>query len=782
MAEFRDSVEAYRLNADRRRVMANLTPLFRDEKEKIRFADFIDKMPWNYSREVPHEVIASHWKVLRNIETSSLEPDETYSFHHTELDSWIGQPDLLKLPTELRKLAGLEFSPLLRSFNHADGKLSIAVAYHKNETGVRGYPLEPPTWIGQFKRTQLNSRKQSSSIAFDTVVLENSTVFRIEVNNSPQTIVVRKMCEIMQRHQIMPSSVDCWSAKGSFTGSRKIKERHSLEIEVRDSIEDDMLASIKSDVQRYLVAQLKVHSLFDIIGPAMIGPSSSHTAGACRIGCLSRNIFIALQEAGHFNKIENFEIRLFGSFRDTGPGHGTHIALGAGLKGLPPDSPMLKKEGDLACLVQGGIPWPNQPNIAFRGFSASTVEEDRKYIRQLGDCINIAEIIAQTDKGSFTVAGFSTGGGIIEIRYINTTRINPTITGKRDLWISDAPLGNTLVISRTPLKGRCGKIGKIYTQHAPLDDVSPMFNTFDEALDIAAETHKSLLTLALETEMRLQGTDEDTIFSTMESLWEIMKESVYEGLRYSARSAMGLSGGDSQKLMDYLRSRDFMTLHPLASVYAMASAETNAHMGRIVACPTAGACGIIPGVMLAWYNTLVAKGHDKDKLHRKVVEALLVAAFIGMIFYDDIPTAGATLGCQAEIGIGAAMAAAAMAHLNDGSPEAVVHAAILTIKNCMGLTCDPVAGLVEVPCIKRNAMFSNFAVTACDMALAGIRSQIPPDQVVLAVKEVGENMSVNYKETARGGLATTLNGKDVARRFDEMCRGLFSCSTCRTCH
>jgi L-serine dehydratase len=100
----------------------------------------------------------------------------------------------------------------------------------------------------------------------------------------------------------------------------------------------------------------------------------------------------------------------------------------------------------------------------------------------------------------------------------------------------------------------------------------------------------------------------------------------------------------------------------------------------------------------------------------------------------------------------------------------------------MGLTCDPVAGLVEVPCIKRNAMFSNFAITACDMALAGIRSQIPPDQVVLAVKEVGENMSVNYKETARGGLATTLNGKDVARRFDDMCRGLFSCSTCHSCH
>ena len=127
------------------------------------------------------------------------------------------------------------------------------------------------------------------------------------------------------------------------------------------------------------------------------------------------------------------------------------------------------------------------------------------------------------------------------------------------------------------------------------------------------------------------------------------------------------------------------------------------------------------------------------------------------------------------------MAAAAVVHLNDGTPEDVVHGAILTIKNCMGLVCDPVAGLVEVPCIKRNAMFSNFAITAADMALAGIRSQIPPDQVVLAGKEVGEHMSTDYKETAHGGLAATLNGKDISRRFDEMCQKLF-CSGCHLCH
>lgn len=782
---YRESVEAYRLNADRRRAFHNLEPLIRDDEERLALADFLDKMPWNYSREVPMEVIAAHWKLLRNQLTgcdACFSPNgETFTLHHTTCDSWIGKTDLSRTATVLKTLTNHDFSPLQRVFAHEDGKFSIAIAWHKQETARRGYPFDPPAWMGTFKRTTLNHRKQSSSISFDTVVLENSTLFRIEVFNSPQTTVLRKICEIMQRHQITPATIDFWSTFNGWTGSRKIKERHSLEIEVRDSLEEDIIQSIKDDAFRYLVALLKVHSLFDIIGPAMIGPSSSHTAGACRIGQLARAIFMALEDAGHFKNIEQFEIKLFGSFRDTGPGHGTHIALGAGLKGLTADSPKLKSEGDIECLLANGIQWRNNKKIPFKGFLAASPEEDRRYIKQQGDCINIAEIIATTDKGTFTVAGFSTGGGIVEVRFINNTRLVPSISGKRDLWIGSPPLATKLSLAHDPLKGKCGKIARIYPERAPRDELILVFNTFDEALEYAKDTQKSLLTMALEMESKLQGSSENAIFKNMTDLWNIMKESVREGLATSERSRMGLSGGDSIKLLQYLERKSFVSFHALASVYALASAETNAHMGRIVACPTAGACGIIPGVLLAWYELSEKEGQDPEMLERKIVEALLVAAFIGMIFYDDIPTAGATLGCQAEIGIGAAMAAAAVVHLNNGSPEEVVHGAILTIKNCMGLVCDPVAGLVEVPCIKRNAMFSNFAITAADMSLAGIRSQIPPDQVVLAVKEVGEHMSSNYKETAHGGLAATLNGKDVARRFDEMCKGLF-CGGCHLCH
>ncbi len=780
---YKNSVEAYRLNPDRRRVWQNMAALLKSDAERLALADFLHKMPWSYAREVPEEIIATQWKVLNQKQYEKLAADESYVFHHKGCSSWIGESSLSTIPALLRKLTGGEFSPLQRIFFHENSKLAAAIVYKSKEAQKRSYPIEPPAWIGTFKKTTLNHRRQSSSISFDTVVMENSTLFRLEICNSPQSTVLHKICEIMQRHQVNIATLDLWSMNNGWTGSRKIKERHSIEIEVRESLEEAIIQSIKNDAFRYLVALLKVHSLFDIIGPAVIGPSSSHTAGACRIGMLARNIFMALEEAGHFKKISRFDIKLYGSFRDTGPGHGTHIALGGGLKGFAPDSPELTKEGALEVLIKKGIPWKDKKRaIPFGGFLAASPEEDRKYIRQHGDCINIAEIIATTDAGPFALAGFSTGGGIVEMRYINNTKILPSISGKRDLWIQPPPLPATLDLAHAPVKGKkYGKIAKIYPERAPLDEFTLVFNTFDEALEYAKDTQKSLLQIALEMEAKLQNTSAGEIMQNMTNLWEIMKESVHKGLENTRRSTMGLSGGDAIKLLEYIRAKKYVSFHTLASTYAMASAETNAQMGRIVACPTAGACGIIPGVLLAWHDVHIAMGLPPEGLERKVVEALIVAAFIGMIFYDDIPTAGATLGCQAEIGIGAAMAAAAIVQLQGGTPEEVVHGAILTIKNCMGLVCDPVAGLVEVPCIKRNAMFSNFAITAADMARAGIRSQIPPDQVVLAVKEVGEHMSTAYKETAHGGLAATLNGKDVARRFGEMCQGLF-CDTCTLCH
>lgn len=775
--EVRNSVEDYKLNADRRRVFALLVPILRSEGEDLRLAEFLQKMPWNYSREVNAEIIASHWRILRNINLSVQDNGmDVYTMRHDHVESWLGPLDLMRLPSAMRNLMNNEDSPLERVFVHEDGQIAVMLSYAKASASKKSALPEAPAWVGTIKGAQANSRKGRSSISFDPVVLENSTLLRIEVLNSSQSIVFRKICEIVAMHQIIPASIDVWSTYDN-SASRRIKERHNVEIEVRSSLEDEIIQSIKDDAYRYLLAQLKVHSLFDIIGPAMIGPSSSHTAGACRIGQLARSILMALQEAKYFAKIDNIEVLLLGSFRNTGPGHGTHIALGAGLKGLAPDSPNLREEGQIDKLEREGVAWKNSEKVIFSGFRAASAEEDRKFINKHGDCQNIAEVIAHTDKGVFSIVGFSTGGSLVEVRHINGIKLAQAITGKRDLWLPSPPLGHRIALSQVKLAGG-GCIHKIYPQRPPRNDLEPTFNTFDEVLELAKEKNKTLLELAIQIETELQGSTEDQIFRSMQELWKIMVVSVQEGLDSQVRSTMNLSGGDSRKLLSYLQKQGFVSFHALASVYALASAETNAQMGRIVACPTAGACGIIPGVMRAWYEVHLGMGKDPVVLESMVVEALLVAAFIGMIFYDDIPTAGATLGCQAEIGIGAAMAAAALVNLNGGSPEEVVHGAILTIKNCMGLVCDPVAGLVEVPCIKRNAMYASFAITAADMARAGIRSQIPPDQVVLAVKEVGERMHPNYKESAKGGLAATLNGKDIARRFSDLCEGLFCGSHC----
>ncbi|MFA5624108.1 MAG: L-serine ammonia-lyase, iron-sulfur-dependent, subunit alpha [Bradymonadales bacterium] len=770
--EIRITYDDSKLNPNRRRIFRLLTPILRTEGEDVKLAEFLQKMPWNYAREVNPEIIASHWKILRNIDLSVHQSNmDEYTMRHDHVEAWIGPLNFMRLPAAMRALKNNEESPLERVFVHDDGHVAVMLSYAKALDGLEFKLPNPPSWVGTIKSLQAISRKGRSSISFDAVVLENSTLLRIEVLNSSQSIVFRKICEIVAMHRIIPASIDIWSAY-EHAVSRRIKERHNIEIEIRSSLEDDIIQSIKDDAYRYLLAQLKVHSLFDIIGPAMIGPSSSHTAGACRIGQLARSILMALQDAKHFKVIHDIEIVLYGSFRNTGPGHGTHIALGAGIKGLSPDSPLLREQGQLSSLEHDGIPWREGGKVVFLGFRAATEQEDRKFINKHGDCSNIAEIIASTDKGEFSIVGFSTGGSLVEVRHINNLMLAKAITGKRDLWLPPPPLGERIGISQNEIeKGGC--IAKIYPQRPPRNDIEPMFNTFDEVLELAKEKEKTLLELAIEIEMELQGSTAEQIHKNMFELWLIMQQSVEEGLGSQTRTTMNLSGGDGQKFLAYLKKQGFVSFHSLAAAYALASAETNAQMGRIVACPTGGACGIIPGVMRAWYELNLGEGRDPVVLENMVVEALLVAAFIGMIFYDDIPTAGATLGCQAEIGIGAAMAAAALVQLNGGSAEEVVHGAILTIKNCMGLVCDPVAGLVEVPCIKRNALYASFSITGADMARSGIRSQIPPDQVVLAVKEVGERMHPDYKESAKGGLAATLNGKDIARRFSDLCEGLF---------
>ena len=228
-----------------------------------------------------------------------------------------------------------------------------------------------------------------------------------------------------------------------------------------------------------------------------------------------------------------------------------------------------------------------------------------------------------------------------------------------------------------------------------------------------------------------------------------MQEAVKDGLDATLRSVSGLSGGQAAVLMQRLQQGKSLCGNLLgkAEVYALATAECNACMGKIVAAPTAGACGILPGAVLAMME-------ERNISERKAVDALFVAAAVGQTIATRASISGAEGGCQAECGSAAAMAAAALCFLDGGTARQCADAAAFALMNLLGLVCDPVGGLVEVPCVYRNVGSSGVAFTAADMAISGIRCPIDPDEVVAVMKEVGDCLPSSLRETGEGGCAS----------------------------
>ncbi len=285
------------------------------------------------------------------------------------------------------------------------------------------------------------------------------------------------------------------------------------------------------------------------------------------------------------------------------------------------------------------------------------------------------------------------------------------------------------------------------------------FNSIKEILDIAKEKKLTIGEIMLMQEAEGEGVVKDGVFEQMLENWQIMKNSVENGLVNAPTSKSGLVGGDGQKLYQYSKS-ETLAGHKInrAVSYALATAEVNASMGRIVACPTAGSCGIVPAVLKSVQETYNFSDH-------KITLGLFTAAAIGSVVAFKASVSGAVGGCQAECGTAAAMAAAAAVELAGGSPEQAADAAAMVFKNILGLVCDPVAGLVEVPCVKRNAMGASLALICADMALAGIKSKIPLDEVITAMDKVSKLMPVSLKETALGGLAATPTGIEIAEKL-----------------
>lgn len=286
------------------------------------------------------------------------------------------------------------------------------------------------------------------------------------------------------------------------------------------------------------------------------------------------------------------------------------------------------------------------------------------------------------------------------------------------------------------------------------------FKHLHELNTICTEESKTIAQLMIEEQVQETNTPEADVVKQMSEYYQVMKEAVRKGLTEDTTSRSGLTGGDGKKMAEYIRKGETCSgdASALAMAYALCVSEVNASMGRIVATPTAGSCGIIPGVFISSQERF---GWTDEHL----VNGLFCAGAIGYVIANNSFISGAEGGCQAEVGSAIGMAAGAMVELRGGTPEQVVHAVGLALKNTLGLICDPVAGLVEIPCIVRNGLGAVTALAAADMALAGVRSAIPSDEVIDVMLEVGSAMPSRHRETAQGGLAQTPTGRKMMQKL-----------------
>ncbi|MEU2288255.1 L-serine ammonia-lyase [Streptomyces sp. NPDC013178] len=449
-------------------------------------------------------------------------------------------------------------------------------------------------------------------------------------------------------------------------------------------------------------------SVFDLFSIG-IGPSSSHTVGPMRA---ARMFARRLRNEGVLDSVASVRAELYGSLGATGHGHGTPKAVLLGLEG---DSPRtvdvetaderverIKESGRIRLLAEREIPFD---------FDADMVLHRRKALPYHA---NGMTLWAHDEHGGelLTKTYYSVGGGFV---------VDEDAVGADRIKLDDTVL-------KYP------------------------FRTGDELLRLAKETGLSISSLMLENE-RAWRTEEEIREGLLE-IWRVMQACVARGM---SREGI-LPGGLRVRRRAAVTARQLRAEgDPLAhsmewiTLYAMAVNEENAAGGRVVTAPTNGAAGIIPAVLHYYVNFV--PGADEDG----VVRFLLAAGAIGMLFKENASISGAEVGCQGEVGSACSMAAGALAEVLGGSPEQVENAAEIGMEHNLGLTCDPVGGLVQIPCIERNGMAAVKAVTAARMAMRGDGShKVSLDKVIKTMKDTGADMSVKYKETARGGLAVNI--------------------------
>lgn len=508
-------------------------------------------------------------------------------------------------------------------------------------------------------------------------------------------------------------------------------------------------------------------SIFDVLGPVMIGPSSSHTAGAARIGKMGRQILGEEPTA--------IGLRFYGSLAATYKGHMTDTAVVAGLLGMEVDDPLLPTA--LAIARQRRVEVSIQTQ-AHSDRNPNTIEMDLR-----------------SPSAARHVVGVSVGGGEILMTEIDDHPVR--LDGKHDVFVIFAAPDAALPEQATALLGaslRAAETSRTGNEtlvtlalHAPVSgelqsrllhlpgvrtvrEVQPLYDygsldtqsLFGSVVEMLARSKAegcSLPDLVAMYERKRSGLDAAATRRKMARIWEVMQTGMVEGLKGQNRLVGGLMDGrDGQRLLAAIRQGRLVSgkILPLAIARAIAAMEVNAAMGKVVAAPTAGSCGVLPGVL-----SVVAE--ERGSAEGEVMNALLVGTIYGVLIARVAPVSGALGGCQSEIGVASAMAAAALVQLAGGTPEQTAQGMALALKSVLGLACDPVAGPVEVPCIKRNAIGVANALAAADMALAGIESIIPPDEVILALRNVQTLLPMELRDTTLGGLGAT----PTARRLTE---------------
>lgn len=286
-----------------------------------------------------------------------------------------------------------------------------------------------------------------------------------------------------------------------------------------------------------------------------------------------------------------------------------------------------------------------------------------------------------------------------------------------------------------------------------------MFRTISELVERANLEQLPISEIMIRQEMELKEQSREEVYEQMERNLVVMEEAIERSLQ-GVQSVTGLTGGDAVRVQQYMKKREPLSGPILLDAVskAMGTNEVNAAMGVICATPTAGSAGVVPGTLFA----------VKDKLNasrEQMLRYLFTAGAFGMVVANNAFISGAAGGCQAEVGSAGAMASAAIVELAGGTPEQSAHAFAMTLKNMLGLVCDPVAGLVEVPCVKRNAGGATLAIVSADLALAGVKSRIPADEVVGAMYRIGRTMPATLRETGEGGLADTPTGRFLKQKI-----------------